>query len=172
MTNIWCRILAVLALCSSVPAFAADASGSSSGQPHKLGSDAGQQAAFYSYTAAFSAGLAAEYSSYYTDDVVLVLPSAPALNGKQAIVDYYTAMAASVREKVEVQSVIFDDLAVSAHVFSTFTAVAAAPDFPVGALQKGQAWRVPLNVNYTLRDGLISRIEVSRLGKPTLIPAP
>jgi hypothetical protein len=27
-------------------------------------------------------------------------------------------------------------------------------------------------VNYSLRDGLISRIEVSRLGEPTLIEAP
>ena len=97
--------------------------------------------------------------------------SAPALTGKQSIIDYYSAMASTVREAVEVQSVIFDEHAVSAHVFSTFTAVADAPDFPVGALQKGQAWRVPLNVNYTLRDGLISRIEVSRLGEPTLIEA-
>jgi hypothetical protein len=138
----------------------------------KLGTHAGQQAAFYAYTAAFSAGLAPQYSSYYTDDVTLVLPSAPVLNGKQAIVEYYSAMAASVRESVSVQSVIFDDLAVSAHVISTFTAVADAPDFPVGALKKGQGWRVPLNVNYSLRDGLISRIEVSRLGEPTLVEAP
>jgi len=138
----------------------------------RLGTHAGQQAAFYAYTAAFSAGLVPQYSAYYTDDVTLVLPSAPALVGKQAIVDYYTAMAASVRESLAVQSVIFDDHAVSAHVISTFTAVADAPDFPVGALQQGQAWRVPLNVNYTLRDGLISRIEVSRLGEPTLVPAP
>lgn len=138
----------------------------------KLGTHAGQQAAFYAYTAAFSAGLAPQYSSYYTDDVTLVLPSAPALNGKQAIVQYYSAMAASVRESVEVQSVIFDDHAVSAHIISTFTAVADAPDFPVGALKQGQAWRVPLNVNYSLQDGLISRIEVSRLGEPTLVEAP
>lgn len=138
----------------------------------KLGTHAGQQAAFYAYTAAFSAGLAPQYSSYYTDDVTLVLPSAPALNGKQAIVEYYAAMAASVRESVEVQSVTFDDTAVSAHVISNFMAVADAPDFPVGALQQGQAWRVPLNVNYSLRDGLISRIEVSRLGEPTLVENP
>lgn len=138
----------------------------------KLGSHAGQQAAFYAYTAAFSAGLAPQYSSYYTDDVELVLPSAPALQGKQAIVDYYTAMAASVRESVEVQSVIFDDHALSAHVISTFTAQADAPDFPVGPLRAGQAWRVPLNVNYSLRDGLIQRIEVSRLGEPQLIETP
>jgi hypothetical protein len=138
----------------------------------KLGTHAGQQAAFHAYTAAFSAGLAPQYSSYYTDDVSLVLPSAPALQGKQAIIDYYTAMREQVRESVEVQSVVFGDQALSAQVFSNFTAVADAPDFPVGALEAGQAWRVPLNVNYTLRDGLISRIEVSRLGEPQLIEAP
>lgn|GEM_PF-432238 len=142
------------------------------GKLPKLGAHAGQQAAFYAYTSAFSAGLAPQYSSYYTDDISLVLPSAPALSGKQAIVDYYTAMAASVREAVAVQSVIFDDHAVSAHIVSTFTAVADAPDFPVGALKAGQAWRVPLNVNYTLREGLISRIEVSRLGEPSLVEVP
>src|SRR5690606_32255379 len=138
----------------------------------KLGSHAGQQAAFQAYTVAFSEGLVPQYSSYYTDDVELYLPSAPPLLGKQAIVDYYTAMAASVRESVEVQSVIFDDHALSAHVISTFTAQADAPDFPVGPLRAGQAWQVPLNVNYSLRDGLIRRIEVSRLGEPRLIETP
>lgn len=138
----------------------------------KLGTHAGQQAAFYAYTAAFSAGLAPQYSSYYTDDVTLVLPSAPALAGKQAIIDYYSAMRGQVRESVEVQSVVFGEHALSAQVFSNFTAVADAPDFPVGPLRAGQAWRVPLNVNYTLRDGLISRIEVSRLGEPQLLEAP
>jgi hypothetical protein len=39
-------------------------------------------------------------------------------------------------------------------------------------LKAGQAWRVPLNVNYTLREGLISRIEVSRLGEPSLVEVP
>lgn len=166
------RLLVLCALASAAPGLAAEAPLYDAGQLPRLGSQEEQQAAFYAYTAAFSAGRAAEYASYYTDDVVLVLPSAPAITGKQAIVDHYTAMSASVRESVAVQSVIFDDHALSAHVISTFTAVADAPDFPVGALQQGQAWRVPLNVNYTLRNGLISRIEVSRLGDPRLVDKP
>ena len=138
----------------------------------KLGSHAGQQAAFHAYTAAFSAGLAAQYSSYYTDDVELYLPSAPPILGKQAIVDFYSDMRESVYESLEVQHIDFSDTAVSAQVHSIFTAIADAPDFVVAPLKAGQALRVPVRVDYTLQDGLIRRIDVTRMGEPRLIDEP
>src|SRR5690606_31230473 len=95
----------------------------------KLGSHAGQQAAFHAYTVAFSEGLVPQYSSYYTDDVELYLPSAPPILGKQAIVDFYSGMRNSVQESLEVRSIDFSDTAISAQVYSIFTAIADAPDF-------------------------------------------
>lgn len=138
----------------------------------KLGSHAGQQAAFHAYTVAFSEGLVPQYSSYYTDDVELYLPSTPPLLGKQAIVDFYSGMRNSVQESLEVRSIDFSDTAISAQVYSIFTAIADAPDFVVGPLKAGQALRVPVRVDYTLQDGLIRRIDVSRMGEPSLLDAP
>lgn len=128
----------------------------------KLGNHAGQRAAFIAYTRAFSAGLADRYSSFYTDDVKLHLPSAGDLNGKKAIVDFYTKMFRTVREDLVINQIVHDDNAIVGDFVSVFTAVEDAPDFVVKPLKKGESVRVPVFVYYTLRDGLISQIRVAR----------
>jgi hypothetical protein len=132
----------------------------------KLGDHAGQRAAFIAYTRAFSGGLAEKYSSFYTDDVKLSLPSAGALNGKKAIVDFYTKMFRTVREDLVINQIVYDDNAIVGDFVSVFTAVEDAPDFVVAPLKKGESIRVPVFVYYTLRDGLISEIRVARSGAP------
>jgi len=68
----------------------------------RLGNQAGQRAAFNAYTRAFSGGLADKYPAFYTDDVKLHLSSVGELNGKKAIVDFYTKMFRTVREDLEI----------------------------------------------------------------------
>jgi predicted SnoaL-like aldol condensation-catalyzing enzyme len=133
-----------------------------------LGEHPGQKAAFLAYTAAFSAGLAQQYSAYYTDDVVLELPSVDSISGKQAIVDFYTDMFVTVRESLEINTVIYDEHAIVGDFISVFTASADAPDFPVGPLRAGEQYRVPVLVYYTLENGLISHIRVARMGEAVL----
>jgi predicted SnoaL-like aldol condensation-catalyzing enzyme len=132
----------------------------------RLGDHPGQRAAFVAYTRAFSEGLADKYSAYYTDDVVLRLPSVPEMKGKRAIVDFYTKMFRTVREDLEVNRIVYDDEAIVGDFVSVFTAVEDAPDFVVAPLKKGESIRVPVFVYYTLRDGLISDIRVARSGAP------
>lgn len=132
----------------------------------KLGDHAGQRAAFIAYTRAFSGGLADRYSSFYTDDVKLTLPSAGVLNGKKAIVDFYTTMFRTVREDLVINQIVYGDDAIAGDFVSVFTAVEDAPDFVVAPLKKGESIRVPVFVYYTLRDGLISEIRVARSGTP------
>jgi hypothetical protein len=132
----------------------------------KLGDHAGQRAAFSAYTRAFSGGLADKYSAFYTDDVKLTLPSAGPLNGRKAIVDFYTTMFRTVREDLVINQIVFDDNAIVGDFVSVFTAVEDAPDFVVAPLKKGESIRVPVFVYYTLRDGLISEIRVARSGAP------
>ncbi len=132
----------------------------------KLGEHPGQRAAFLAYTKAFSAGLASQYSAFYTDDVTLHLSSVGLLKGKQAIVDYYTRMFRSVREDLVVNQIVHDDHAIVGDFISVFTAVEDAPDFVVAPLKKGESIRVPVFVYYTLRNGLISEIRVTRAGSP------
>jgi len=132
----------------------------------KLGDQAGQRAAFIGYTRAFSGGFADQYSSFYTDDVKLHISSIGDLNGKKAIVDFYTKMFRTVREDLVINQIVFDDNAIVGDFVSVFTAVEDAPDFVVAPLKKGESIRVPVFVYYTLRDGLISEIRVARSGPP------
>jgi len=132
----------------------------------KLGDAAGQRAAFIAYTRAFSGGLPEKYSSFYTDDVKLTLPSVPPMNGKKAIVDFYTKMFRTVREDLVINQIVYDDNAIVGDFVSVFTAVADAPDFVVKPLKKGESVRVPVFVYYTLKDGLISEIRVARSAPP------
>ena len=133
----------------------------------RLGSQAGQRASFIAYTRAFSSGLPDKYSAFYTNDVKLQLSSVGNLNGKKAIVDYYTKMFRTVREDLVINQIVFDDNAIVGDFVSVFTAVEDAPDFVVAPLKKGESIRVPVFVYYTLRDGLISQIRVARSGTPT-----
>ena len=131
----------------------------------RLGAAAGQRAAFLAYTRAFSAGLAEQFSAFYTDDVKLWLGTVGNLDGKQAIIDFYTKMFRTVREDLEIRQVVFDDHAIAGDFVSVFTAIADAPDFVVAPLRKGESIRVPVFVYYTLRGGLISEIRVARSGR-------
>ena len=133
----------------------------------RLGDHAGQRASFIAYTRAFSGALPDKYSAFYTDDVKLQLSSVGELNGKKAIVDFYTKMFKTVREDLVINQIVFDDNAIVGDFVSVFTAVEDAPDFVVAPLKKGESIRVPVFVYYTLRDGLISNIRVARSGSPT-----
>jgi predicted SnoaL-like aldol condensation-catalyzing enzyme len=132
----------------------------------RLGDQAGQRAAFLAYTRAFSGALPEKYSAFYTDDVKLHLSTVGQLNGKKAIVDFYTKMFKTVREDLEIRQIVHDDQAIVGDFVSVFTALEDAPDFVVAPLKKGQSIRVPVFVYYTLRDGLISEIRVARSGQP------
>lgn len=132
----------------------------------RLGNQAGQRAAFIAYTRAFSGALPEKYSAFYTDDVTLHLSSVGQLNGKQAIVDFYTKMFKTVREDLVINQIVFDDNGIVGDFVSVFTATEDAPDFVVAPLKKGESIRVPVFVYYTLREGLISEIRVARSGEP------
>ena len=52
----------------------------------------------------------------------LHLSSVGQLNGKQAIVDFYTKMFKTVREDLEINQIVFDDNAIVGDFVSVFTA--------------------------------------------------
>jgi ketosteroid isomerase-like protein len=132
----------------------------------RLGGHPGQRASFIAYTTAFSAGDGARFGQYYTDDVVLELPSAPRIEGRQGIVDFYSAMFVRVREHLTVNHLVMDDQGIAADVISTFVAHEDAPDFQVRPLRKGESVAVRVFVYYRLREGRICHIRVARAGEP------
>jgi ketosteroid isomerase-like protein len=128
----------------------------------RLGAHASQQAAFRAYTAAFSNADCDRFPTFYTEDVSLELPSLPPIQGRQGIIDFYRPMFARVREHLTIQSVACTDERIELDALTRFTAVRDAPDFVIGALKQGDYIEGRVLVSYRLRDGLISRIGVSR----------
>lgn len=131
----------------------------------RLGSHPSQIAAFHSYAAAFSNGDFARFPRFYTEDVTLTLPSAGEIRGRQGIVDFYRPMFETVRESVTIDSFSASDERIAVDAISRFTATADAPDFIVAPLKQGEFVEVPVRVEYTLRGGLICRIDVTRNGE-------
>lgn len=137
----------------------------------RLGGSAGQRAAFQAYTRAFSEGEFDIFAAYYTDDVILELGTVPPIHGKSGIVGYYHKMFQEVREDLKINRLVADNDGIAADFTARFTAIKDAPDFTVAALKKGESVNLPVFVHYTLRDGLISHIQVARRGQPTREPA-
>ncbi len=134
----------------------------------RLGSHPSQRAAFEAYSAAFSGAEFERFPQYYTEDVVLHLTSSVGdVVGRQGIVDFYRPMFAKVRETVIPERLDIGDDEIVYDAVSRFTAVEDAPDFVVGPLNKGEYYDVPVQVVYTLRDGLICDIHVTRRGERT-----
>jgi ketosteroid isomerase-like protein len=132
----------------------------------RLGAHPSQVAAFHAYAAAFSNGDCERFPRFYIDDVVLTLPSMGEIRGKHGIVDFYRPMFETVRESVAVESFSASADKIAIDAVSRFTALADAPDFVVAPLAQGEWIEVPVHVEYTLRDGLIRRIDVTRNGSP------
>lgn len=137
----------------------------------RLGAHPSQIAAYHAYTAAFSAGDALRYTRFYTEDVLLVLPSVGRFEGAEAIARFYEAMNRQVLETLTIHQLKASDAQIVVDCTSRFSAHEAAPDFVVRPLRKGEAVDVPVQVTYTLREGLICRIEVARAGEPRLVAA-
>ena len=132
----------------------------------RLGSHPSQRAAFEAYSAAFSGAEFERFPQYYTEDVVLHLTSSVGdIVGRQGIVDFYRPMFARVRETVIPEKLDVGDERIVYDAVSRFTAIEDAPDFVVGPLKKGEFYDVPVRVEYTLRDGLICDIHVTRRGE-------
>lgn len=136
-----------------------------------LGSHPGQIAAYHAYAAAFSAGDAARFTRFYTDDVVLELGSVAPIHGAAGIADFYTVMFRSVRETLTIHSLDARDDQLVVDCTSRFTAITDAPDFVVGALKQGDFIDVRVIVTYALRDGRICHIGVKRGGEPVFTRA-
>ena len=69
------------------------------------------------------------------------------------------------------ESIEASDDHIRAVATSRFTATRDAPDGVLGPMRAGDVILAPVVVDYTLRGGLISRIEVNRNGERTFVPA-
>jgi len=128
----------------------------------RLGPHPSQIAAFHSYAAAFSNADCERFTRFYNDDVVLELPSVGTMKGPEAIAGFYRPMFERVRETIVIHSVEASESEIHLDATSRFTAIADAPDFVIGPLNKGDYIEGRVFVDYVLRDGLISYISARR----------
>ncbi|HSG34952.1 MAG TPA: nuclear transport factor 2 family protein [Sphingomonadaceae bacterium] len=138
----------------------------------RLGAHPSQVAAFHAYAAAFSNGDCERFPEFYTEDVMLTLSSVGEIKGRQGIVDFYRPMFERVRESVTVENFSASDETIAIDAISRFTATSDAPDFVVAPLKRGEFVEVPVHVEYSLRDGLICRIDVTRNGERGPVRSP
>ena len=137
----------------------------------RLGAHPSQLAAFAAYGAAFSNADFERWPRFYTDDVVFTLHAFGSFEGKQAIIDFYRPVFADLRETVTFHAIEASDSHIRADAESRFTAIRDAPDCILGPMKQGDVFLVRVIADYTLRDGLISRIDVTRNGERTFHPA-
>lgn len=131
----------------------------------RLGSHPSQIAAFHAYVAAFGNADFDRFPTFYNDDIVLQLSGSIApIHGPEGIVGFYRPMFAQVREKLAIHSVEATEKAITLDATTRFTAIENAPDFVLGALDKGDYIEGRVFVDYELKEGLISRISVRRNG--------
>src|SRR5580692_789479 len=95
----------------------------------RLGAHPSQHAAFRAYVSAFSNADCERFSRFYTEDVRLELVSVPPILGRQAIIDFYRPMFATVRENLVINSVQATDTGIELDAITRFTAIRDAPDF-------------------------------------------
>jgi ketosteroid isomerase-like protein len=138
----------------------------------RLGAHPSQLAAFRAYVSAFSNGDFERFSRFYTEDVRLELGSVPPLLGRQAIIDFYRPMFATVRESLVINSVQATDTGIELDAITRFTAIQDAADFVIGALKRGEYIEGRVLVSYQLRAGQICRIGVRRGGEMVKHSAP
>lgn len=130
----------------------------------RLGAHPSQVAAFHAYLAAFCNADFERFALFFTDDIVLERGSAPPVHGKRGTVDFYKLMFAHVREQLTVNALETSDAYIELDAIARFTAFEDAPDFAIGALRAGESFAGRVIARYTLRDGLIARIAVRRVG--------
>ncbi|MGF7168553.1 hypothetical protein FHS91_000208 [Sphingobium xanthum] len=116
---------------------------------------------FEAYLTAFNANDFEGFGAYYAEDVQF-FGQAATLSGKQAVLDFYRGVKARIDERVDLLSFIGDDRMIAAEICTTLVPLEDWPDFPTGALTKGEMRRSVNFAFYDLADGKFTRIRSAR----------
>ena len=103
-----------------------------------------------------------KYEDYYTEDIVLQLPTRD-LVGKKAVQEYFGTMNRYIQETVRVRKVLMDGDALVAHIVSDFYCIQDWSEFIVKPMKQGEMHRHELLVLYKMRDGKFCSIRAGRL---------
>ncbi len=116
---------------------------------------------FEAYFAAFNHREYESFGAYYADDVQFH-GQAATLSGRDAVLQFYRGVHARLNERVDLLTFVGDEQHIAAEIRTTLTANEDWPDFPTGALMKGDT-RASINfVLYDLTDRHFTRVRSAR----------
>jgi hypothetical protein len=118
-------------------------------------------ARFRDYIAAFNRHDYAALIGYYHPGVVLVIGNGTQLEGRQAIVDFYSEVNDATTREIEIVQAFADGDVLAAELRSEFLALRDAPDFTSGPMARGDRLFINSFALYDLRDGLYARIRAA-----------
>ena len=123
---------------------------------------AGARPWYEAYLAAFNARDYARFSAYYAPDVRF-FGQAATLEGAQAVVDFYRGVHARLDETVELLTFVGGGpTRFMAEIRTTLVAREDWPDFPTGALTRGQRRQSVNFAFYDIADGRFTRVRSAR----------
>ena len=102
------------------------------------------------------------YDAYYTDDIVLQLPTLE-LVGKEAVKAYYAKQNQYIHETIRVRKMLCEGDGLVAHIVADFYCIQDWSDFVVKPMKKGEMHRSELLVLYKIRDSKFCLIRGARL---------
>ena len=112
---------------------------------------------FESYLAAFNASDFDAFGAFYSADVEF-LGRAAELRGRDAVLAFYRGVHARVDERIELTNFVGSRELCAAEIVTNLLPLEDWPDFPTGALVRGQARRSVNFVFYDLRGSQFTRI--------------
>ena len=115
----------------------------------------------HAYMNAFNHGDHALLRQFYADDVVLVIGNGTELRGPQAIIDFYSHLHESTQRTISILRTFPGEDGIAAELESEFLALADAPDFTSGPMQRGDRLYINSFVIYDIQEGRYSRIRAA-----------
>lgn len=126
--------------------------------------DPGSRAWFEGYLAAFNACDYDGFGAYYADDVAFH-GQAARLDGRDAVVRFYREVHGRLDERIDLLGFAGSPSLAAAEIRTTLVAREDWPDFPTGALAKGDRRQSNNFAFYDITGGLFTRIRSARFAR-------
>lgn len=120
---------------------------------------------FAAYMNAFNQDDYAAFGDHYTEDVKLVIAGDRALNGRQAIFDFYKTVKSQTRRTIQINRLVTTPGLFAAELQSEFLALTDLPDFVAGPMKQGGRIFINTFVIYELKGGKFWRIRSAEYRK-------
>lgn len=115
---------------------------------------------FYAYLDAFNGNRFEEFGRFYAHNVEFHGRAAQC-RGRNEVVGFYRKVKARIRETLTLHALVIGDNSIAADIETELHALDDWPDFPTGALKRGETRRSQNFIWYDVDDGKFTRIRAA-----------